>query len=277
MMINPSTRNAQVCNRGISEFGCEIYTSPPSSWDVSQEKMSTLPSEICKIIMDILFTDIFGPKRLHPKLDQSVMPIFLALSKQSYDKYRKVYWSQNTWIIGKGPVNDSMRFMTLAPYDASTTEFSKQKPNEAALTIRRAEVLFSKDDLQSPQIVRAKEARGSQSNGEHEHREDCSTYYEIDSKTFIASLVQIWQDKFDRIAFLGLDCLVLDFSQAYGPDASFLGVTAAQRFLPFIHRVPVELKIVAPTEMLEKEIRSVFQELNKPATVLAGSSPGDSA
>ena len=233
--------------------------------DVLEEKVGTLPPEICKIIMDFLFEDLFGPRKVHPNGDLPLTRTFLSLDKQLYNRYSNVYWSQSTWVVGKGPANESMRFMTLAPYNTHTTEFSQQKPNDAALRIRRVEFYFSVEDLQQPHITVMDEIKVSQNVGGLELVQD----YRSDSKTLTADLMQIWQDKFDRIAFLELDHLTLDFTRAYAPDGAFLGNVVVQRFLPFFFRMPAQLKILAPTQILEDEIRGVLEDLNKHEAVVA--------
>ena len=229
---------------------------PPS---ILEEKVATLPPEICQIIMDFLFDDIFGPRRVHPDRDLPLTRTFLSLNKHLYLKYSDVYWSQNTWVIGKGPGNESMRFMTLAPYNTDTTDFSQQKPNEAALRIRRVELYFSLEDLQQPQTA----VNGESTDFKNIEGLELLQNDNFDSKAMIADLMQIWQDKFDRIAFLDLDHLTLDFTRAYAPGGAFLGIVAVHRFLPFYVRMPAQLRILAPTQTCEKELRGVLQDLNR--------------
>ena len=237
--------------------------SSSRSVDLFQENMSTLPSEICTIIMDMTLALIFGPGNVHPKADSSlpsVKEVFLALDRQLYREYREVYWSRNTWVVGKGPATESMRFMTVSPFFASAAEFSKQRPNEAALNIRRIELCFSTEDLRRPPKVRLEQIEASRLiSGSETAKED-----ETSDKRSESDLLQIWQDKFDRIAFLKLDYLNLDFKKAYALDGAFLGVSAAQRLMPFLYGIPIECKITAPSKALESEIRSAFLEINRP-------------
>ena len=111
-----------------------------------QEQMRRIPAEICQMIMDMVFEEAFGPQRVHPHKDPPIMNIFLALDKEFHRKFHEQYWTKNTWVISKGPLNKTMRFMTEKPYNETTTEFSRQIPNKAALQIRSAELSFSNAD-----------------------------------------------------------------------------------------------------------------------------------
>lgn len=153
--------------------------------------------------------------------------------------------------------------MTLAPYNISTTEFSRQLPNDAALKIRRVEIRFTKDDLQRPSsrplITRLNVGEEQKSVDSFQALEE----YRSECKIFALNIMQLWSDKFDRIAFLALEHLTIDFTEAYGPDGDFLGVDAVQGLLPFMYRMPVEFRILAPTKVLEKQIRTIFFAINK--------------
>ena len=224
-----------------------------------QDKISKLPPEICQIIMNMLFEEIFGPRMIHSRNESSMMKRFLALNKQLYRQYSHVYWSQNTWVVGEGHTNISMKFMTVPPFDNSITEFSRQRPNEAGLRIRRLELRFSPKDLEAPYLATIDRKKGPRLNGFWEQVEQCH----MDAKTATSYLLQIWQDKFDRVAFLDLDRLTLDFRDAYAPDGVFLGVTLAQHLMRFVYRMPTEMVTMAPTKAYEEEIRTVLKELNK--------------
>ncbi|KAL6717304.1 hypothetical protein ACLMJK_005219 [Lecanora helva] len=237
-----------------------FQNGPPDLPDALQQKVALLPPEISKMIMDALYKDIFGPKKLYPQKDRLSAKFFLALDRQMYKRWSNVYWSRNTWVIGQGSANDSMRFMTFPPYDSRVTEFSKQRPNDAAMSIRRVEICFCTEDLQCLQPAEKCEIVAIES------LDDIGSI----TKSLTADLIQIWQDKFDRIAFLDLDYLMLDFSKANAPDGAFLGATAVQRFLPFMFRMPAGFRIVAPTKALEDEIRRVFQKINEKVPLTRG-------
>lgn len=250
--------------------------------DKFQERMLHIPEEICQLIMDMLFEDAFGPRRVHPHKDPSIMNIFLALGKRLYRRFHEQYWSKNTWVVSKGPLNKTMRFMTEKPYNESTTEFSLQIPNKAALRIRFAEFSFSNADtpnlsewqqltsqIAAPQTApiqispfSAQPPREAQSLQAAAQRDVASLGRLQRCDEIKRQLIHTWQDKFDRIAMLNLRHLTLDFTDAYDPSGSYLGVYIVRRLIPFAHGMPGEFKIVAPNSWLERQTREAFLLLN---------------
>ena len=260
---------------------CGDDTSPTAAANEEfEERMLHIPAEICQMIMDMVFEEAFGPRKVHPHKDSSIMNIFLALNKELYRKFFEQYWTKNTWVVSKGPLHQTMRFMTEKPYNESTTEFSLQVPNKAALRIRVAELSFSNADtanlsewqrlaIQSalPQVVAGQshpittQASGVQSletvQRDSGFQVRAQRYDEIQRQ-----LIGTWQDKFDRIAMLNLLHLTLDFTEAFDPRGSYLGVRLVRRLIPFAHGMPGEFKILAPTNWLERQTREAFLVLN---------------
>lgn len=242
--------------------------------------MIHVPAEICQMIMDMIFEEAFGPRSVHPHRDPSIMNIFLALDREFYRKFHEQYWTMNTWIVSKGPLNKTMRFMTEKPYNESTTEFSLQIPNKAALQIQSIELSFSNAD--TPHLSewhRLAEERGgapsmttprpfgpittetpsevqiAQRNESRMQR--AQRYNDIQRQ-----LVHTWQDKFDRVAMLNLRHLTLDFTEAYDPRGLYLGVNLVRRLIPFAHGMPADFKILAPDLWIQRQIREAFLVLN---------------
>ena len=232
-----------------------------------QEQMLHIPAEICQTIMDMVFEEAFGPRRVHPHKDPPIMNIFLALDKGFYRRFYEQYWTKNTWVVSKGPLNETMRFMTEKPYNETTTEFSLQVPNKAALRIRSAELSFSNADTPSlsewQQLASQSAAPAITACPMQTTQRDAARlgrakrYDEIQNQ-----LIHTWQDKFDRIAMLNLRHLTLDFTEAYDPSGSYLGVYVVRRLIPFAHGMPREFKILAPDTWLERQTRDAFLVLN---------------
>ena len=250
-------------------------------WQRFQERVHNLPPEICNMIMDVVYTS-FGPRRVYPGIERPLTNIFLSLDKASVEIYHELYWSGNTWVVDEGPVNDAMRFMTQAPFNTSTTDFSRQTPNAAALQIRSIELSFSQKDLCSrtrlsrvdkPQTPDT--ALPGQKSPQLRQSSQCPSIPEqsvSNIKKYEFDLYQIWQDKFDRIAFLNLQHLVLDLREAYAPAGEYIGVNAVQRLIPFYYGMPTDFQILAPSESLRDEIRKIFDALN--ASTPTGSRDG---
>lgn len=246
-----------------------------------QEQMMRIPAEIVQAIMDLVFEEAFGPRRVFPHKDRPITNIFLALDREFYRSFHQQYWTQNTWVVSKGPLNKTMRFMTEEPYDETTTDFSLQTPNKAALQIRSVELSFSNADTpdlsewrqlaeQSATLYinpshfapfttgaphRGQTLQIAERNTARMKRAQC--YEDIQHQ-----LIHTWQDKFDRIAMLNLRHLTLDFTEAYDPGGLHLGVYLVRRLIPFAHGIPADFKILAPDGWIERLIRDAFMVLN---------------
>lgn len=258
----------------LAADGCEEF----------QEQMKRIPAEICQIIMNMVFEEAFGPRMVHPHKDPPIMNIFLALDKEHYRKFHNQYWTKNTWVISKGPLNQTMRFMTEKPYTETTTDFSLQTPNKAALQIRCAELSFSNadtPDLCEWQLLAEQSPSSPCSTPDHSGPfSTSSSSSSADSQVQAAQqniarmiraqryddiqqqLIHTWQDKFDRVAMLNLRHLTLDFTEAYDPGGLYLGVYLVRRLIPFAHRMPADFKILAPDTWIERQIRDAFLVLN---------------
>ena len=264
-----------------SEVHCEDDAAAAGSEEGFQKHMLRIPAEICQLIMDMVFEEAFGPRTVRPHKDPPVMNIFLALDKRFYRKYHEQYWTKNTWVISKGPLNETMRFMTEKPYNDATTEFSLQIPNKAALQIQSAELSFSNADTLD--LVEGQQLAG-QSQSLYTIRTDFSPFMSQAShqmpipqnaqrdavrlqptwryKEIQQQLIHTWQDKFDRIAMLNLEHLTLDFTESYDPGGLYLGVHLVRRLIPFAYGIPTVFRILAPDRLTESQIRDEFLRLN---------------
>ena len=241
--------------------------------EIFQDQMLRMPAEICQMIMDIVFEDAFGPRKVHPHKDPPTMNIFLALNKAFYRRYREQYWTKNTWIISKGPLDKTMRFMTEKPYNEATTEFSLQTPNKAALQIKAVELSFSKADTPDlpvwQQLAKQNSDPYTTDSRFATKRHDETEVLQIAQQSIARmkrahqyQLIHTWQDKFDRIAMLNLQHLTLDFTGAYDPDELYLGVYLVPHLIPFAYGMPSDFRILAPDSWIEKQIRDAFLVLN---------------
>ena len=276
--LNPKYKRLDQESRADSGYDVGRTTTACEDF---QEQMLHIPAEICQTIMDMIFEEAFGPRRVHPHKDPPIMNIFLALDKGFYRRFYEQYWTKNTWVVSKGPLNKTMRFMTEKPYNETTTEFSLQVPNKAALRIRSAELSFSNVDTPSLSEWQQLASQSAAPNitpcqintftarAPHEVQtlqtaqrdaarlRRAQRYDEIQNQ-----LVHTWQDKFDRIAMLNLRHLTLDFTEAYDPIGSYLGVYLVRRLIPFAYGIPREFKILAPDGWLERQTRDAFLVLN---------------
>lgn len=226
-----------------------------------QSMVHDLPPELFRLVKDMMFEEAFGPKRVFPYEDPTIMNIFLALNKQLYQKYSNIYWCQNTWVVGQGPADRTMRFMIQKPYDARIKEFSLQIPNRLALEITSVHMLLSRRDVpRCTEWIEDPETRGDKQLGLKDRL--VIQQFQNEREYFKSTAFRTWQDKFDRLAVLNLRHLTLDLTDAFAPDGEYVGVNAVERFIPFVHGLPPDLRILAPTKALMQEIRNVFDAMN---------------
>lgn len=256
-----------------------------AAYEHLQERIMSIPAEICQMIMDMVFEEAFGPRKIHPHKDPPIMNVFLALDRAFYRKCHEQYWTKNTWVVSKGPLNKTMRFMTEKPYNESTTEFSLQTPNKAALQIRSVELSFSNADTPdllewqqlaeesaaAPTPYMTPRALGPTASSQSTNHHDAVHPLQVAQSSLARAqrydairhqLIHTWQDKFDRVAMLNLAHLTLDFTEAYDPVGRYLGVYLVRRLIPFAHGMPSEFQILAPDGWIERQIRDAFLVLN---------------
>lgn len=238
------------------------------------ERIHGLPPEIFRMIKDAMFQEAFGPERwVYPYEEPAVVNIFLALDRRLYQKYSDIYWCENTWVIGQGPVDKTMRFMSLEPYDSRIKEFSLQIPNRLALGITRIHIPFGRKDVPTYREWLADTRLGKKAHTGLVDRLGKKAPMRLDDRLaiqrfqsereyFRSTAFRAWQDKFDRLAVLNLTCLTLDMREAFAPDGEYVGVDAVERFIPFAYGLPDNFTIEAPSKVLIKEIRNVFDAIN---------------
>ena len=228
------------------------------AWEDFKHRVHNLPLELFQIVRDTMFDDVFGPKDVFPHKDPSILNVFLALDRHLYRKYSDIYWRQNTWIVGNGRAEKTMQFMSLKPFDFRIDGFSEQTPNRVALGIKSIHISLSREDIpvwhqpMDPEDGIPFELRRTLDIPD----------YQDQTEHFKSTAFEIWQQKFDRIAVLNLQHFTLDARDAFAPNGEYLGVSAVEQFIPFADGLPSDIKILAPTKALIREICNVFNATN---------------
>ena len=259
----------------LPKHAVDVQSEVP--FDILYQQCLKLPSELCSMIMKMIFEDVFGPRKVYPhqesQRDQKAGRMFLALDKDMYLRYFETYWSTSTWVIGAGPVSKTMRFMSKG-LPISRVEFSRQEPCRAALNIQSMELCFSYEDATDHADWEAL-LQSDQGNPDIKDFENCvwSTnarhFFREHPEQFKAVALRQWQDKFDRVAVLNLRHLTLDMTKAMVPPASptapageYLGLKAVELLIPFVHGLPADFKILARTQEEEGQMRKIFVAKN---------------
>lgn len=74
----------------------------------------------------------------------------------------------------------------------------------------------------------------------------------------VTELVKIWREKYNQIAVLRLESLIVDLTEAYSPDGEFLGVDVARSLPRFTHGCPRNFMVLAPNAKWEDDIYSIL-------------------
>lgn len=252
--------------------GIDVLSEVP--FDTLYQQCLKLPSELCMMIMKMIFEDVFGPRKVFPhresQRDQAAGRIFLALDKDMYRRNFELYWSTNTWVIGDGPVSKTMRFMSKG-FPISRVEYSQQEPCLAALNIQSMELCFSYKDATDAAdwngLINSEQGDSEVKDLLHcLHSDKTKEFLERHREHFKSVALRQWQDKFDRVAVLNLRHLTLDMTEAMvpldGPAGEYLGVKAVELLIPFIHGLPADFKILARTREEEEQMRRIFKAKN---------------
>ena len=62
------------------------------------------------------FQTCFGPRRICPQRENLNLYVLEALNRELYARYRKIFWSENTWVIEAG-IAETVRSLSRIPKD----------------------------------------------------------------------------------------------------------------------------------------------------------------
>ena len=268
-------RKMSTSSTDLAKPGVDGLSEVP--FDILYQQCLKLPSELCSMIMKMIFEDVFGPRKVYPhqesKRDQEAGRLFLSLDKDMYRRNFEIYWSTSTWVIGSGPVSKTMRFMSKG-FPMSRVEYSRQEPCRAALNIQSMELCFSYEDATDHADWDAV-LQSDQGNPDTKDFQNCvwstdaGQFFRRHPEQFKAVALRQWQDKFDRVAVLNLRHLTLDMTKAMVPPDSpaapageYLGLKAVELLIPFVHGLPTDFKILARTQEEEAQMRQIFEAKN---------------
>ena len=218
-----------------------------------RQRIHDLPSELRLLILDHLLHSAFGPRRVYPDNERMNVMVFEALDHELLAKYHRLFFSDNIWVIGQGDRDEGVGFLHRMPKDLHdsirrvemsfvTRDFFRTKENHDFWLARH----FTADPHDTGNALKA-----------------LNEYREVSSRA-ASDLDMMWWEKFYAVATLELDYCSLDFREAYAPDGEFMGVKAARYLTRFVHGIPAELWIRAPTPDLEAEIRDILERNNPP-------------
>ncbi len=229
-------------------------------------RILALPIELQCIIGDKFCEAAFRPGFLFPQqlpnsrgnytLDGTLygapnVKALYALDGDLHHYFHDIYYSDNTWVIGKGSPED-------------TVEFLSWMNDEEKTLIHMARIAFTLDDLVGGnEILLSIQSRiASSSSGQTIDNLRVLEQFENECGVFVTQLTAIWMSKFFSLALLNLTHLTLDLRQAYRPDDCFIGAEFFTTLTNFHYGLPATLVILAPTKELEDETRRAIEGTN---------------
>jgi len=132
-------------------------------------------------------------------------------------------------------------------------DFLQSIPPEKYLSIRSVSLTFSCRHLNTGSFFSYYDETADLLKNIYEFDEDC--------RQFTMELQDQWFWKFEILAAMKLEGLILDFRKAFSITGEFLGVSVVRDFHAFTHGLP-KLVIEAPSERLRDKIYDVIVAQN---------------
>lgn len=217
------------------------------------QRVHTLPLETYQNIIEYVFQVTVGPKRIHPQSEQMNLHILESLDRKLYVQKRKIFWSENTWVLGEGSRCSPHGFLNMIPKRA----FNMIRKLELHLTLQNTDGLPMSLDHYF-----------------REERNDANPYDTSDIlrcfkwETWARVVKQTnaaWKLSLSAIKRLRLEYLLFDFTKVYAPDNEYfiLRLARATSVLRFEHGLPDDFCIVAPTPDLDAENQGMYVRTNQ--------------
>ncbi|CAF9939194.1 hypothetical protein IMSHALPRED_001244 [Imshaugia aleurites] len=249
----------------VSRKAQELGLTPLSEKQPADSKLCQrihdLPSELFLQIQEEFLNMTFGPRSVYPYNELRNSRVFEALNQRLLAKYQRIFFSENTWIMGQG---------------YCCVEFLDRMPQSKRQMIRKVEMAFTTQDYpetlrfyfedteQSRDRLRRRLAFSlEEDRGDVQNPLKVLRSYQTECLRGTREMVSMWCERFEAVSFLNLDYFVLDLSDAYAPDGEYLGVYVARHLVPFTYGLPAGyFHIRAPTQALADEIWDILWWIN---------------
>ncbi|KAL8801570.1 MAG: hypothetical protein Q9182_004356 [Xanthomendoza sp. 2 TL-2023] len=172
----------------------------------------------------------------------------LVTNPRTIMSYRTMYWSQNTWVIGPGPFERTVGFLT-------------RMPSHALRLIKSVEINFTIRDIED-MLWASYGVKVERVLNEIFPSDDDRQLSEIPLTAISNYLLGLWEAKFAIFTVLKLDQLTLDFTDTVMPDGKYCGADLAHNLETFVHQFPKQLNIWAPDGTTRDEIYDTIRDRN---------------
>ena len=225
----------------------DIDSQSDAKWLQLQKAMQKLPLDISRMIQDSMYESVFGPKDvILPYVDPKDLRHFSALNSKLYEKYHNLYYSENMWILADGPSDKIERCFD-------------EMPRSTELAIRKVTIRWTRADVDEIEWLELEPDRFIQTQIDEGGPEGLDNMqavidYSWARQRISNELRRIWTNKALVLRSLDLDLLVVDATDAYGPNEEYLGLEVVRFFPKFYHNFPYHLEVWAPDEDLASQI-----------------------
>lgn len=227
------------------DAGSDILSDP--GWLQLQQAVQELPLEIIRMIQDSMYEPVFGPKDVVlPYVDPKDLRHFGDLNSELYDRYHSLYYSENMWILADGPLDEIDEWFT--KMYRSTLSAIKN------VTIRWTRADFDETEWLKLEPDRFIETQVDRGGSEGLNNIQALNDYARACQRISDYLKHIWTEKLMILRELNLDLLVVDATDAYGPDGDYLGVEVYPLITWFESNLPCYLQVWAPDDELASQI-----------------------
>lgn len=196
-----------------------------------RQLVHSLPSELFeKMLQDFLHTAL-GPRKIYVGAEYINMRLFGALNSAMYAKQRSIFLSESIWVIGQGN-------------NQETTSFLNKMPVSMLRCIKKIEMRLTRQNYKYPSLDDYFDLPYITTSSID--RLNCLLNYMRECEKIKYRLVRTWLGKIFAVMALqkSLDELILDVSDAYGPDGVFFGRDLATTAAGFAAGMPVELIVL---------------------------------
>lgn len=202
----------------------------PADLPIRQHVHNLPPELFDKMLQDFLHTAL-GPRKIYVGIEYINMRVFGALNAAMYAKQRSTFLSESVWVIGQGNYQE-------------TTSFLNKMPVSMLKCIKRIELRLTRQDYKHPSLDYYFDLPYGTTPSID--RLDCLLNYMRECEKFKYELVSTWLGKIHAVMALKhrLDELVLDVSDAYGPDDDFFGRDFAIATNGFAGDTPVNVVVL---------------------------------
>lgn len=226
-----------------------------------QKAKEMLPLETYRMLEKAYLAKFFAHKRRHlipQNLEAPEQRLTNSVFNSAYEETRQTHVQGNTWVIdgedflgnlysvpGWSDDERTLRRVELVCSLRDVCQACLNKVHDELTPVGYEPVLWGQEQLEWD-VLKVLDR----------HVYDCGIVYR--------DIVKQWVTRFNMLATMPLEYMLLDFTQAHDLSGHFIGLEVAESFGDFKHDTPKELIVKAPTEELAIQIRAIIVKPEEP-------------